>query len=1118
MQEHIVCVTLSASPNYISASVDIKLICNLDESIKNVANVTFRRNLDIIGSVKCSKLYRKYFHNYRRRNFGSCHFWDKFCCDYINNTVTWTYTPYTTPIIDETFYCEVNGDNGQDSNSTTVRPADAPENIQLSPNSTSLIIQENNRFSINCTANCRPQCQYQWTGQTYWSSSNKQLLIRYVKRKDSCSYRCAARNSVGYEYSSFVLVTVHSRPTKVKTITVKSTGSTTASIAWIPDMTVVPGQNFTLHYKTRNDIDFTSVPFKEPENRQNIYLLYVKSLIPSTEYVFKISSENYLGQTESTEVRCVTRTALVVSIRPDLVGGIALILIALLVIIITMVLVHTSLTPSGGFINTKYHLNTRYIFSETPRYNVLSRPEGRPLIGEEYENIQITATGHVVCVTLSASPNYISAFADIKLTCNVNESLENVENVTFFRNSDLLGSIVCSKWIYMRIYNTCYRGIPNCCDRSQNTVRWTFTPKATSTNDITFSCEVNGVNGQARNSTTVKPVVFPSVMVLPSSSEFQIREGQTLENITCSALCWPNCVLQWIGPNHNKEGAELILENITISKSGRYRCQAKNIIRSVYSRYITIKVQYAPFDVQLSQNSTSYIVEENKHVLINCSANCRPQCEYQWTGQTNWSSSNKQLLIRYVKKADSGSYRCSARNSLGYEYSSYVLVTVHSRPTKVKTIAAKSQGSTTASIAWIPDMSVVPRPNFTLQYKTRNDIDFTNKPFKEYENQQNIYLLHVQSLTPSTEYVFKILSENYLGRTESTEVRCVTRAEPSASIRTDLVVGISLISIALLIIIITLVLVQRFQLLTQRSGTSIGGSRCISDGTTKTDRSTNVEESLYEITNLQLLNIGSSIEASRSNNEIVQELSETPGHYLLRTPAGRNLTEKQHENIRLTATEIRRQRNKLLVQYANINTKKNKKNDYVEKKALKRSLCQSQKGRHDQPFGLLTIIQFSTSTSTSPRQNINNEDRSAVLVDLLSKLSSNFHNLQQNVISLNNKVTALTNLNLSTNSNNLNRSDNLIPTSTTPLVKSPTVLPNMINTSPVVPTIPNSTALTATHSSSKNYTIGTELQSQHTSSVNSRVYPTAAAGSEESARGFEGKQERIRSHHLLICS
>ncbi|XP_071173997.1 neural cell adhesion molecule 2-like isoform X2 [Mytilus edulis] len=621
---------------------------------------------------------------------------------------------------------------------------------------------------------------------------------------------------------------------------------------------------------------------------------------------------------------------------------------------------------------------------------------------------------HIVCVTLSASPNYISAFVDIKLICKLDESIENVNIVTFGRNSSIIGSVKCSNnmglFFHRRHkFRRCHFRDKSCCDYINNTVKLTYKPFTTPITDETFYCDVNG----DMNSTTLRPAVSPS------STEFKITQGNTVENITCSAECWPICTFQWIGQNYKNEGAELLLENITISQSGRYRCKAKNSLRTESSKYITMDVlyapetvvlspskeiytrtegssirsitcsadcnpvcnitwmypdkrtlprsyiyeyslekthdgeytckafneigykeksvtvivNYAPFDVQLSPNSTSFIVEENKHVLITCSADCRPQCEYQWTGQTDWSSSNKHLIIRYAKKADSGSLRCAARNNVGYTYSSYVRVTVHSRPTKVETIAAKSQGSTTVSIAWIPDMSVIPRQNFTVQYKRRNYADFTNMPFEEYTNQQNIYLLHVKSLTPSTEYVFKILSENYLGRTESTEVRFVTKGEPIASIRPDLVCGISLISIAVLIIIITFVIVQRFLLIKYGSDTTIGGSRCKRDGTTKPERSTNTEESLYEITNLQLLNIGSSVEASRDNNVSTHELGDTPHDNFLRTPADRNLTDKQH--VRLTATEIRRQRNKLLVQYANITAKNKKINDRVEKKALK---------------------------------------------------------------------------------------------------------------------------------------------------------------------------------------
>ncbi|CAC5388719.1 unnamed protein product [Mytilus coruscus] len=454
------------------------------------------------------------------------------------------------------------------------------------------------------------------------------------------------------------------------------------------------------------------------------------------------------------------------------------------------------------------------------------------------------------------------------------------------------------------MYRKCYR---ISCERCINTVGWRYRPDTTPKIDETFSCEVNGKNGQERNCTTVKPAALQSVTVSPLTTEFNVTQGKTLGNITCSAVCWPICTFKWIGPNYfNKVGTELTLDVISKSRSGKYWCQAKNVIGTQNSKNITTTVQYGPetinvsprtrsdtytrteggsisnitcsadcypvckytwtypdnttlprsyfyeyalekihdgvytckafnevgykeksitvivnstdlgttmqhglntltllhgikdhssirytgsFDVlseniptilctrniQLSPNSTSIIIQENNRFSINCTANCRPQCQHQWTGQTYWSSSNKQLLIRYVKRKDSGSYRCAARNNVGYEYSSFVLVTVHSRPTKVKTITVKSTGSTTASIAWIPDMTVVPGQNFTLHYKTRNDIDFTSVHFKEPENQQNIYLLYVKSLIPSTEYVFKISSENYLGQTESTEVRCVTR-------------------------------------------------------------------------------------------------------------------------------------------------------------------------------------------------------------------------------------------------------------------------------------------------------------------------------------------------------
>lgn len=91
-------------------------------------------------------------------------------------------------------------------------------------------------------------------------------------------------------------------------MTVVCTGSTTASIAWIPDKTVVPGENFTVKYKT-NTGQIQLFPFEEPSTKDDIYLLQVDSLAPSTKYTFTLESKNGLGRAESNEYTCTTMGA-----------------------------------------------------------------------------------------------------------------------------------------------------------------------------------------------------------------------------------------------------------------------------------------------------------------------------------------------------------------------------------------------------------------------------------------------------------------------------------------------------------------------------------------------------------------------------------------------------------------------------------------------------------------------------------------------------------------------------------------------------------------------------------------------------------------------------------------
>ncbi|XP_071174000.1 matrix-remodeling-associated protein 5-like isoform X2 [Mytilus edulis] len=492
----------------------------------------------------------------------------------------------------------------------------------------------------------------------------------------------------------------------------------------------------------------------------------------------------------------------------------------------------------------------------------------------------------------------------------------------------------------------------------------------------TYWCQAKNVIGTKNSTNITITVQYGPDTIVVSPLEWYGRyirtEGDSIKNITCWADCHPVCNYTWTYPDKTTNVTSYFykyaLEKI---HDGEYTCRAFNEIGSK-EKTIRVVVNYAPENIQLSPNITPIIVQENIFDSITCSANCRPQCEYKWTGQTRWSAWNNLLFRRNVKRSDSGYYRCEVRNGVGRKYSSYVRLTVHTRPTKVKNITVKSTGSTTASIAWIPDMTVVPAQHFILHYKTRTDMDFTSVLFKEPEHQQNIFLLHVKSLIPSTEYVFKISSENYLGQTESIEFRSVTSGQISP-IRPDFIGGIALILIALLVIIITMVLVHRFRLLTQRLDTTIGCSCCIKDSTSKTTRPT--EKRLYENTSLQMQNLGSSSEASggieeitqerggatRGNvlsrpadeplieehyeiiqipttaslgvDEITKESSETLRDNKLSRPSGRPLIGKQYENLKLTPTD--RKQNNVSVHNVKSNTKINQRKDHVEKKALK---------------------------------------------------------------------------------------------------------------------------------------------------------------------------------------
>ncbi|CAG2214021.1 unnamed protein product [Mytilus edulis] len=570
----------------------------------------------------------------------------------------------------------------------------APENIELLPSKTLVIVNEFHNFYVSCSADCRPSCNYMWTSQVHFSPSNSQLRITSVKRTHAGSYRCSVRNSVGTRHSSSISLKVYTQPTKVDKMTVVCTGATTASIAWIPDMTVVPGENFTVKYKT-NSGQLQLFPFEEPLTKDDIYLLQIDSLSPSTEYTFTMESKNGLGRAESNEFTCTTMAASEESeVSGALIGGIVLISIALLLIIIVIALillrkfrilttdlstlpcacpncittciqrisrlskkdegpymntVHTNYVnttinePQEGNVNTE--VTTDDNGSDKPYDDLVRRTSNSS--EKPYDNLHMSPTG-----TQNDQSSHYANYENVKKMKKKNEkvALKPPPRLFFLILCRVLLNSLYRKNAFLSAERLSHLHNSRTCD----------VPDTTPTTDETFSCEINGINVQERNCTTVRAAALQSVTLSPLTTELNVTQGKTPRSITCSAVCWPICTFRWIGPNHfNRNGPELTLKVIPKSGSGTYWCQAKNVIGTKNSTNITITVQYGPDTIVVfpSELNGRYIRTEGDSIRnITCWADCHPVCNYTWTYPDKTTNVTSYFYKYALEKIHDGEY------------------------------------------------------------------------------------------------------------------------------------------------------------------------------------------------------------------------------------------------------------------------------------------------------------------------------------------------------------------------------------------------------------------------------------------------------------------------------
>jgi hypothetical protein len=74
---------------------------------------------------------------------------------------------------------------------------DGPESVTLSPPTATYDVTEGEAMpSINCTASCRPQCTYMWTGPYVPGGTTNDLYLQNINRNQKGTFNCKATNAV----------------------------------------------------------------------------------------------------------------------------------------------------------------------------------------------------------------------------------------------------------------------------------------------------------------------------------------------------------------------------------------------------------------------------------------------------------------------------------------------------------------------------------------------------------------------------------------------------------------------------------------------------------------------------------------------------------------------------------------------------------------------------------------------------------------------------------------------------------------------------------------------------------------------------------------------------------
>ncbi|XP_021705587.1 Down syndrome cell adhesion molecule-like protein Dscam2 isoform X42 [Aedes aegypti] len=321
-----------------------------------------------------------------------------------------------------------------------------------------------------------------------------------------------------------------------------------------------------------------------------------------------------------------------------------------------------------------------------------------------------------------------------------------------------------------------------------------------------YTCRVSNNAGVAELTEELIVDVPPRWILEPTDKAFAQGSNAKVE---CKADGFPKPQVSWkkaIGdtPGEYKdlrsndssirvEEGSLFINNIQKSNEGYYLCEAINGIGSGLSAVILISVQAPPEFTEKLRNQTA---RRGEPTVLQCEAKGEKPIGILWNMNNirlDPKSDNRytireeirpdgvmsSLSIKRTERSDSALFTCMATNAFGSDDASINMI-IQEAPEMPYALKVLDKSGRTVQLSWAkPYDGNSPLKRYIIEFKRsrgtwENDVDRVIVPGHTNEAQ-------VQKLSPATTYNIRIVAENDIGVSDSSEVVTIITAEEAPS-------------------------------------------------------------------------------------------------------------------------------------------------------------------------------------------------------------------------------------------------------------------------------------------------------------------------------------------------